>query len=112
MITALKTVSNMGNRKNKRSRRTEYQSPERDEVTSETSLLQEPSQISNEIEVISQTLTEQNNTKMTQIEEELNNKFEMILEEIRTNRNFTITTDEEDAESCQPGRSNSKNRSL
>ena len=73
--------------------------------------LTEPSQISNAIEVISQRLTEQNNTKMTQIEEQLNNKFEEILNEIRTNRNYTIT-DEEGAENSQPGPSNSKNRSL
>ena len=80
----------MGNRRNRRTRRTESQSPDKDENTSETSLLQgnatltnvsetvnnifdrnlgseltDPSQISNEIEVISQRLTEQNNVKMT-----------------------------------------------
>ena len=123
----------MGNRRNRRTRRAESQSPDRDENTSETSFtrgnanltkvsenvnnvfdrnlgseITEPSQISNEIEVISQRLAEQNNSKMTQIEEQLNNKFE----EIRTNRNYNITTDEEDVERSQPGPSNSKNRSL
>ena len=127
----------MGNRRNRRTRRAESQSPGRDENTSETSFtrgnatltnvsenvnnvfdrnlgseITEPSQISNEIEVISQRLAEQNNSKMTQIEEQLNNKFEEILKEIRTNRNYNRTTDEEDVERSQPGPSNSKNRSL
>ena len=91
----------MGNRKNRRTRRTESQSPDRDENMSETSLLQgnatltnlsenvnnvfdrnlgseltEPSQISNEIEIISRRQSEQNNNKMTQIEHQLNSKFE------------------------------------
>ena len=127
----------MGNRRNRRTRRADSQSPDRDENTSETSFtrgnttltnvsenvnnvfdrnlgseITEPSQISNEIEVISQRLAEQNNNKMTQIEEQLNNKFEEILKEIRTNRNYNTTTDEEDVERSQPGPSNSKNRSL
>ena len=127
----------MGNRRNRRTRRAESQSPDRDENTSETSFtrgnatlpnvsenvnnvfdrnlgseITEPSQISNEIEVISQRLAEQNNSKMTQIEEQLNNKFEEILKEIRKNRNYNTTTDEEDVERSQPGPSNSKNRSL
>ena len=96
---------------NRRTRRTESQSPDRDENTSETSLLQgnatlinisenlnnifdrnvgseltDPSQISNETEVISERLTEQNNAKMTQIEEQLNSKFEEILKEISTKK--------------------------
>ena len=127
----------MGNRRNRRTRRTEAQSPDRDENTSETSLLQgnatltnvsgkvtiifdrnlgseltDPSQISNEIEVISQTLSEQNNTKMTQIEEQLNSKFEEILKEIRTNKNHNVSFDEEDVDSRQPGPSNSKGKGL
>ena len=44
--------------------------------------LTESSQTSNEIEVISQRIDEQNNTKMTQIEEQLNWKIEEILKEI------------------------------
>ena len=72
----------------------------------------EPSQISKEIEVISQRLPEQNNNKMSQIEEQLNNKFEEVPKEIRTNRKYNISTDEEDAESNQPGPCKSKGRSL
>ena len=78
----------MGNRRNRRTRRTTSQSSDRDENTPETSFAQgnatlnnvsenvnnifdrnlgseltEPSQISNEIEVISQRLTEQNNKR-------------------------------------------------
>ena len=127
----------MGNRRNRRTRRTTSQSSDRDENTPETSFAQgnatlnnvsenvnnifdrnlgseltEPSQISNEIEVISQRLTEQNNDKMSQIEEHLNNKFEEILKEIRTNKNYIVLTDEEDAENNQPGPSNSKNKGL
>ena len=62
--------------------------------------------------MISQRLADQNNSKMSQIEEQLNNKFEETLKEIRTNRNYNITTDEEDVERSQPGPSNPKNRSL
>ena len=127
----------MGNRRNRRTRRNESQSPERDENMSETSLLQgnatltyvsenvnnvfdrnlgseltEPSQISNEIEIISQRLSEQNSSKMTQIEHQLNSKFEEILKEIRANKNCNTTTDEADAESRQPGPSNSKPKGL
>ena len=127
----------MGNRRNRRTRRNESQSPEREENMSETSLLQgnatltnvsenvnnifdrnlgseltEPSQISNEIKIISQRLSEQNSNKMTQIEHQLNSKFEEILKEIRANKNCNTTTDEEDVESRQPGPSNSKPKSL
>ena len=127
----------MGNRRNRRTRRNESQSPERDENMSETSLLQgnatltnvsenvnnvfdrnlgseltEPSQISNEIEIISQRLSEQNSNKMTQIEHQLNSKFEEILKEIRANKNCNTITDEEDVESRQPGPSNSKPKGL
>ena len=127
----------MGNRRNRRTRRNESQSPERDENMSETSLLQdnatltnvseivnnvfdrnlgseltEPSQISNETEIISQRLSEQNSNKMTQIEHQLNNKFEEILKEIRANKNCNTITDEEDVESRQPGPSNAKPKGL
>ena len=127
----------MGNRKNRRTRRTEPQSPNKDENMPETSLLQgnatltnvsenvnnvfdrnlgseltEPSQISNEIETITQRLSEQNNNKLTQIEHQLNSKFEEILKEIRTNKNYNVTTDEEDAESRQPGPSYPKTKGL
>ena len=74
--------------------------------------LTEPSQISNEIEIISQRLSEQNSNKMTQIEHQLNSKFEEILKEIRANKNCNTITDEEDVESRQPGPSNSKPKGL
>ena len=127
----------MGNKRSRRSRRVESQSSDRDENISETSFTQgnatlvgvsenvsnvldrnlgseltEPSQISNEIEVISQRLTEQNNDKMSQIEEQLNNKFEEILKEIRTNKNHIVIIDGEDAENNQPGPSNYRNKGL
>ena len=127
----------MGNKRNRRSRRVESQSSDRDENTSETSFAQgngtlvgvsenvnnvldrnlgseltEPSLISNEIEVISQRLTEQNNDKMSQIEEQLNNKFEEILKETRTNKNHLVITDEEDVENNQPRPSNYRNKGL
>ena len=78
----------MENRRNRRTRRTESQSSDRDQNASKTSLLQgnatltnvsennnnifdrnlgseltDPSQISNEIEVVSQRITEQNNLR-------------------------------------------------
>ena len=127
----------MGNKRNRRSRRIESQSSDREDNTSETSFTQgnatlvdasenvnnifdrnlgseltEPSQISNEIEVISQRLFEQNSNKMTQIEQQLKSKFEEILREIRTHRESNLANDEEDAENNRPGPSNSKNRSL
>ena len=43
-------------------------------------------------------MTEQNNTKMTQIEQQLNSKFEETLKEIRTNKDSNLVNDEEDAE--------------
>ena len=127
----------MVNRENRRTRRNESQSPERDKNMSETSLLQgnatlinvsknvnnvfdrnlgseltEPSQISDEIEKITQGLFEQNKNKMTQIEHQLNSKFDEIPKEIRENKNYNVTTDEEDVESRQPGTSNPKTKGL
>ena len=64
------------------------------------------------MKVISQRLTEQNDAKMTQIEEQLNNKFEEILKEIRVDRNSYILSDEEDAENNRPGPSNLENITL
>ena len=96
---------------NRKIGRVESQSSDRDENISETSFTQgnatlvdvsenlnnifdrnlgseltELSQISNEIEAITQRLSEQNNHKMTQFEQQLNSKFEEILKEIRTNK--------------------------
>ena len=123
----------MGNKRNSGSRRIESQSSDRDENTTENthttfddvsenvnsifdrnlgSELKEPSQISNEIEAITQRLSEQNNHKMTQIKQQLNSKFEKILKEIRTNKESILVDDEEDAEDNRPCTSNSENRYL
>ena len=101
----------MGNKRNRRSRRVESQSSDRDESFSETSFtrgnatlvyvsenvnnifdrnmgseLTEHSHVSNEIEAITQRLSVQNNHKMTQIEQQLNSKFVETLKKIRTNK--------------------------
>ena len=68
--------------------------------------LTELSQVSNEIEIISQRLTEQINTKMSQIEKHLNSKFEEILKEIRANKNCDR---EKDDENCNPAPSKLRN---
>ena len=127
----------MGNKINRRSRRVESQSSDRDENTSETSFTQgnatsvdvsenvnnifdgnsgseltERSQISKEIEAISQRLSEQNTHKITEIEQQLNSKFEEILKEIRPNKESNLTNDEEDAEDNRPSTSNSENKHL
>ena len=121
---------------NRRSRRVESQSSDRDENASETSFTQgnatsvdvsenvnnsfdknlgseptELSQISNEIEAITQRLSEQNNHKMTQIEQQLNSKYQEILKEIRTNKESNLVDDEEDIEN-RPSTSNSENMYL
>ena len=133
-IFELNTVYIMGN-ENVRSRRVEPQSSGRDENTSETSFTQrnatlvdvfenvknifdwnsdseltEPSQISNEIEAITQRLSEQSNNRMTQIEPPLKNNFEEILKEIITNRESSLVNDGEDAEKNRPSVSNSEKR--
>ena len=118
----------MGNKQNKRSRRVESQSSETSFTQGNATLvdvsenvinifdrnlgseLTEPSQISNEIEAITQRLSEQNNTKMTQIEQQLNNNFEEILNEIRTKTDSNLVIDEEDAENNRPSTSNSGNK--
>ena len=126
----------MGNKRNRRSRRVESQSSDRDKNTSGTSFTQgnailvdvsenvnifdrnlgskltEPSQIRNEIKAISQRLSEQNNQKITQIEQQLSSKFEEIIKEIRTKRESDLANDEEDAEDNRPSTSNPENRHL
>ena len=124
----------MGNKRNRRLRRVEFQPVDGEENFSETSILQgnatlanvsennenvfdrnlrseltEPSQSSNEIEVISQRLLEQNNTKTSQIEEHPNSKFDEILKEIRTKK-CDVTKREKDYGDCGPGSSSSGNQ--
>ena len=127
----------MGNKRNRRSRRVESQSSDREENISNASFTQgnatlvdvaenvnnifdrnlgseltEPSQISNEIEVITQRLSEQNKHKMSQIEQQLNSKFEEILKEIRTNKENNVADGDEGAENNRPSTSNSENGHL
>ena len=123
--------SSWGNKRNRRSRRVESQSSDRDENFSEKRFPQgnatsvdvsefvnnhsdgnlgceitEPSQISNEVE----RLSEQNNNKMKQTEQRLNSKFEEILIVIRTNRDSNLGTDEEDAENNRHNTSKSESK--
>ena len=74
--------------------------------------LTEPSQISNELEAITQRLSAQNSNKMTQIEQQLNSNFKEILKEIRTNRDSSLANYETDAENNRPSTSNSENKFL
>ena len=122
----------MGNKRNRLFRRAESQNVE--ENLSETSILQgnatltnvsenadnvfdsnlgseltEPSQVSNETEVIPQRLTEKHSTKKSQIEEHSNSNFEKILKEIRANRNCDRGKEDEN---CGPGPSSSGNKYL
>ena len=88
----------MGNKRKRRSRRVESQSSDRDANTSETSFTQGKATL---VEV-----SEQNNHKMTQIEQQLNSNFEEILKRIRTNRESNLANDEEDVEDNGPSTSN------
>ena len=117
----------IGNKRNRQSRVVESQSRFREENTPETrfvhriatstnvseqvddifdrisgSLLTETSRIVNEIDIISQRLAVQTNTKMGQIEVQLNNKFEEILREIRAIENNNSPCREKDAENTRP----------
>ena len=110
----------MGNKSNRRSRRLETPSPDRElsEAQVETpmqgnetltnvstviqgplgenenrSSLIEPSQISNEIQVWTENFEQKNNDRIMKIREEMENKFDAILKEIRTSKTAsTITT--------------------
>ena len=55
--------------------------------------LTERSQISNEIEAITQRLSEQNSHKVTQIKQQLNSNSEEILEDVRTIRDSNLAND-------------------
>ena len=107
----------MGNKRNRRSRRVESRKRfrNRDENASGTSFTQgseltKPSQNSNEIESITQRLSEQNISKMRQIEQQLNSEFEEILIEIKTNRESSLVNDEEGPENNRPSTSNSEKK--
>ena len=105
--------------RNRRSRRNETLSPDRDlgEAQVETSMqgnetstnvstviqeplgenesrsnLIEPSQISNEIQVWRENFEQKNNYRIMKMREEMENKFDAILKEIRTNKTTSIIT--------------------
>ena len=91
-------------KRNRRSRRIESQSSDRDENTSETSFNQGNATLVK--------ISEQNNHKKIQIEQQLNSKFEEILKGIRTNRESNLANDEEDAEDSRAITSNPEKRHL
>ena len=109
----------MGNKRNRRSRRHETPSPDRElsEVLVETpmqgnetltnvsTVIQEPldenenrpnliesSQISNEIQVWTENFEQKNNDRIMKIREEKENKFDAIWKEVRTNKTTSIIT--------------------
>ena len=109
----------MGNKRNRRSRRHETPSPERElsETQVETpmqgnetltnvstviqeplgenenrSSLIEPSQISNEIQVWPENFEQKNNDRIVKMREEMENKFDAILKEIRTSKTASTIT--------------------
>ena len=109
----------MGNKRNRRSRRLETPSPEREVNNTQletpntgnetlTNLnenvqgnlgdnvsenqLAEPSQTSNEIQVWTQILEQKSNDRITKMREEMDNKLESILKEIRSNKSMSTTT--------------------
>ena len=109
----------MGNKRNRRSRRLETPSSEREVNNTQletpntgnetlTNLnenvqgnlgdnasenqLAEPSQTSNEIQVWTQILEQKSNDRITKMREEMDNKLESILREIRSNKSMSTTT--------------------
>ena len=109
----------MGNKRNRRSRRHETPSPDRElsKVQVETPMqcnetltdvstviqeplsenenrpnLIEPSQISNEVQVWTENFEQKNNDRIMKMREEMENKFDAFLKEIRTNKTTSIIT--------------------
>ena len=109
----------MGNRHNRRSRRLETPSPDRDveatqvgtpitgneTLTNVNTIFQgdlgennlenqftEPSHISNEIQAWTQIMEQKNNDRIEKMREEMENKLEMILKEIKSNKNASTVT--------------------
>ena len=109
----------MGNRRNRRSRRLETPSPDRDvertqvetpntgnetltnfntvvqeslgENTSGVQII-EPSQISTEIQAWTQIFEQRNNDRIEKMQEEMENKLETILREIKSNKSASTVT--------------------
>ena len=109
----------MGNRRNRRSRRLETPSPDREvevtqigtpitgneTLTNVNTVVQrdlgednlenqftEASQISNEIQVWTQIMEQKNNDRIEKMREEMENKLEMILKEIKSNKSASTVT--------------------
>ena len=109
----------MGNRRDRRSRRLETPSPEREagevrietpsqcnetltnvnsqsqESLGETDLrprLVEPSQVSNKIQAWTEIFEQKNNDRITKMREEMENKLDAILMEIKTSKSTSMTT--------------------
>ena len=119
----------MGNKRNRRSRRLETPSPEReiDRIQTETPIsgnvtltnnntviqsnlgennsentLTEPSQVSNEIQVWTQIMEQKSNDRIEKMREEMDNKLEAILREIKTNKtSSTVTNPRSDQMKCK-----------
>ena len=132
----------MGNRRNRRSRRLETPSPEREveltqvgtpitgneTLTNVNTVIQgdlgennledqftEPSQISNEIQAWTQIMEQKNNYRIEKMREEMENKLETILQEIKSNKSASTVTNRrsEIDENREPQSSGSKtNRSI
>ena len=132
----------MGNKRNRRSRRFETSSPDREvEVTqmetpktgnealvdfsnvvrgnsgenSSENQLTEPSQVSNEMQVWTQIIEQKNNDRIEKMREEMDNKLEAILKEIKSNKSASTVTNprSETNEIRDPQPSGSKtNRSI
>ena len=131
----------MGNKRNRRSRRLETPSPEREtsNTQAETSYsgnetltnnnavvqenlgenncgnqLAEPSQISNDIQTWTQILEQKNNDRIEKMREEMDNNIEAILREIKTNKNASTVTNQrsEVNEIREPQPSGSKTMSI
>ena len=119
----------MGNRRNRRSRKLETPSPDREVEVTQTGTpitgnetltyvfivvqrdlgednlenqFTEPSQISNEIQVWTQIMEQKNNDRIEKMREEMENELEMILKEIKSNKSASTVTN--------PGSENNKNR--
>ena len=109
----------MGNRRNRRSRRLETPSPEREtgeirvetpnqgnetltnvNLQSQESLgevdfrprLVEPSQVSKEIQAWTEIFEQKNNDRITKMKEEMDNKLDAVVMEIKTSKSTSMTT--------------------
>ena len=54
--------------------------------------LREPSETSNEIQVWTERMSQENRSQINEIRQEMNNKFEMLLQEIKENRSVSAIT--------------------